>query len=80
MAVLSLKMRSTDDLAPLQQLRNYQTIIGKLLYPATQLRVDISFHIGFLARAMSNPTLRHYDYAIQVIDYLKTYKDLVMTY
>ena len=79
-AVLGLKMRPTDDPAPPQQLRNYQTIIGKLLYPATQLRVDISFHIGFLARSMSNPTLRHYDYALQVIDYLKTYKDLVMTY
>ena len=79
-AVLGLKMRPTDDPAPPQQLRNYQTIIGKLLYPATQLWVDISFHIGFLARSMSNPTLRHYDYALQVIDYLKTYKDLVMTY
>ena len=29
---------------------------------------------------MSKPTLRHYDYALQIIDYLNTTKDLVMTY
>ena len=29
---------------------------------------------------MSNPTLRHYDYALQVIDYLNTTKDLVIKY
>ncbi|PZD22496.1 hypothetical protein A1F97_11374, partial [Pyrenophora tritici-repentis] len=55
---------------------NYQKVIGKLLYPATQLRADISFHVAYLARAMSNPTQQHYEYAIQIIDYLKTFKSL----
>ncbi|KAG9375879.1 hypothetical protein A1F94_013623 [Pyrenophora tritici-repentis] len=59
---------------------NYQKVIGKLLYPATQLRADISFHVAYLARAMSNPTQQHYEYAIQIIDYLKTFKSLVMSY
>ncbi|KAI1663848.1 RVT-2 domain containing protein [Pyrenophora tritici-repentis] len=59
---------------------NYQKVIGKLLYPATQLRADISFHVAYLARAMSNPTPQHYEYAIQIIDYLKTFKSLVMSY
>jgi hypothetical protein len=80
MSVLHLKMRLSTDKAPEQQVQNYQRIIGKLLYPATQLRTDISFHVSFLARAMNNPTPSHYDYALQIIDYLKTHKDLAMTY
>ncbi|KAI1667156.1 Gag-Pol polyprotein [Pyrenophora tritici-repentis] len=56
------------------------SVISKLLYPATQLRADISFHVAYLARAMSNPTQQHYEYAIQIIDYLKTFKSLVMSY
>jgi hypothetical protein len=77
-SVLLLKQRS--DKALPDEVKRYQTIIGKLLYPASQLRLDVAFHVSFLARAMSNPTPRHYDYAIQVIDYLQSYKDLVMTY
>lgn len=61
-------------------LHRYQVVIGKLLYPASQLRVDIAFHVAFLARAMSRPTPRHYDYALQVVDYLNTTKAHVMTY
>jgi hypothetical protein len=29
---------------------------------------------------MSNPTEHHYQYALQIIDYLYTYKELVMTF
>ncbi|KAI0568967.1 Retrovirus-related Pol polyprotein from transposon TNT 1-94, partial [Pyrenophora tritici-repentis] len=79
-SVLKLKLRSPTDLATQQQIQNYQKVIGKLLYPATQLRADISFHVAYLARAMSNPTQQHYEYAIQIIDYLKTFKSLVMSY
>jgi hypothetical protein len=75
-----LRLKQCPDKAPEQQIKKYQTIIGKLLYPATQLRADIAFHVGFLARSMSNPTLRHYDYALQIIDYLNTHKNLVMMY
>ena len=79
-SILSLKKRAADDLINDRELRRYQTIIGKLLYPATQLRADISFYVGFLARSMSNPTPRHYNYALQVINYLNTTKDLVIKY
>jgi hypothetical protein len=68
-----------EDLAD-SALNRYQTIIGKLLYPASQLRVDIAFHVAFLARGMSRPTPRHYDYALQVVDYLNTTKAYTMTY
>jgi hypothetical protein len=61
-SVLLLKQRS--DKALPNKVKRYQTIISKLLYPASQLRLDVAFHVSFLAQAISNPTPRHYDYAI----------------
>jgi hypothetical protein len=77
---LKLQPRAKDDVAPPQLTQRYQSIIGKLLYPASQLRVDIAFAIGYLARVMSNPTELHFEYALQVLDYLNTTKDLVMKF
>ena len=77
---LKLKLRAKDDLAPPQLIQRYQSLIGKLLYPASQLRTDIAFHVSYLTRAISNPTEDHYNYALQIVDYLYTYKDLVMAF
>jgi hypothetical protein len=55
-------------------------LIGRLLYLASQLRVNISFAVGYLARAIANPTNEHYVYALQIVNYLYTYKSLVMRY
>jgi hypothetical protein len=79
-AALKLKLRSKDDRAPKQLLQRYQSLIGKLLYPASQLRTDIAFHVSYLARAISNPTDHHYQYALQIVDYLSAIKDLVMAF
>jgi hypothetical protein len=79
-AALKLKLRSKDDRAPEQLLQRYQSLIGKLLYPASQLRTDIAFHVGYLACAISNPTDYHYQYALQIVDYLSATKDLVMAF
>jgi hypothetical protein len=77
---LKLSLRTKHDVAPAQLTTRYQSIIGKLLYPASQLRTDIAFAVGWLARAMSNPTELHYQYALQVLHYLYSTKDLVMSY
>jgi hypothetical protein len=77
---LKLQLRPADDVCDNRSLNRYQSIIGRLLYPASQLRVDISFAVGYLARAMANPTNQHYVYALQIVDYLYTYKSLVMRY
>jgi hypothetical protein len=53
-------------------------ITVRSFYPASQLRVDVAFHVGYLARAITNPTDDHYHYALQIVDYLYTYKSLVM--
>jgi hypothetical protein len=78
--MLKLKLRAKNDIAPAALTERYQSLVGKLLYPANQLRVDVSFAVGYLARAMSNPTELHYQHALQVVDYLFTTKDLVMGY
>jgi hypothetical protein len=71
---------STAEKIDSQLLHDYQTIIGKLLYPATQLRIDIAFYAGFLVRALAKPTPQHYNAALKVVDYLKSTEDLVITY
>jgi hypothetical protein len=75
---LKLQLWAKDNVALPQLTQHYQSIIGKLLYPASQLRADIAFAVGFLAHTMSNPTELHYEYAPQVLDYLYTTKNLVM--
>jgi hypothetical protein len=40
---LKLKLRPMDDRAPFQLLQRYQSLIGNLRYPASQLRTDIAF-------------------------------------
>jgi hypothetical protein len=57
---LKLSLRVKHDVALAQLTTRYQSIIGKLLYPASQLRTDIAFAVGWLARAMSNLTELHY--------------------
>jgi hypothetical protein len=79
-AALKLKLRAKDNRAPEQLLQRYQSLIGKLLYPASQLRTDIAFYVSYLACAISNPTDYYYQYALQIVDYLSATKDLVMAF
>jgi hypothetical protein len=39
---------------------------------------DVTFYVSYLARVMSNLIEDYYNYALQIVDYLYTYKDLVM--
>lgn len=77
---LKLQLRRTNIMCNNRSLQRYQSLIGRLLYPASQLRVDILFAVGYLARTMANLTNKHYVYTLQIVDYLYTYKSLVMRY
>ncbi|KAH4084438.1 hypothetical protein HBH64_233980 [Parastagonospora nodorum] len=57
---LKLQLRRADDVCDHSSLQRYQSPIDRLLYPASQLRIDISFAVGYLARAMANPNNEHY--------------------
>jgi hypothetical protein len=51
--VLRLQKLPNDEHLNNLALNRYQTLISKLLYPASQLRVDIAFYVAFLARGIS---------------------------
>jgi hypothetical protein len=75
-----LQLKPLEGEADPEALLRYQRVIGKLLYPATQLRADIAFHVGFLARSLSKPTNNHYVYTLQIINYLKATKALILKF
>jgi hypothetical protein len=60
--------------------RRYQSIIGSLLYCATNSRPDIAFAVGYLGRAMSCPTPELYDVALRVLRYLRAHRTIGLRY
>ena len=50
-------------------IKNYQKIVGALLYCATNTRPDIAYAVGMLCRAMSKPTPPLYKAATRVLHY-----------
>ena len=39
-----------------EEVRAYQSLVGALLYAATNTRPDIAYSVGMLCRAMAKPT------------------------
>ena len=63
--------RSIDE-EPLDQIHfPYRELIGCLMYLVVATRPDISYSVSILARALSNPTKRHWENAIRLLCYLK---------
>ena len=54
-------------------LKRYQSLVGALLYCATNTRPDIAFTVGMLCRAMSKPTTALLEAAERVLAYLRTF-------
>lgn len=50
----------------------YQQMIGSLMYAMTLTRPDIAFALGYLARYMSNPAIRHGQAVKELMRYLRT--------
>ena len=61
-------------------LKRYQSLLGGLLYAATNTRPDIAYSVGLLCRAMSKPTNELFDAAIRVLCYLNRHKHLGLCY
>lgn len=58
----------------------YQQLIGCLIYLANATRPDISYAVGYLARAMTAPTTADWINAKRVLRYLKGSSDLSLCY
>ena len=63
-----------------QLLRRYQSIVGALLYCATNTRPDIAYSVGMLCRAMSRPTPELMEAAERVLAYLPRNKHIGLRY
>ena len=59
---------AADDVDP-KLLKQYQSLVGALLYCSTQTRPDVAFSVAMLCRAMSRPTPELYSDAQRVLRY-----------
>lgn len=76
------KLNEEDELrqASAEEIRNYQSQIGALMYVATATRPDIAFAVNILARYASNPQEHHVTYIGHIYRYLRgtVYKPLIL--
>ena len=60
--------------------KRFQSIVGALLYCATNTRPDVAYSVGMLCRAMSKPTKGLHDAALRVLYYLARHADVGLHY
>ena len=65
----------TDPVDP-TLLKRYQSLLGGLLYAATNTRPDIAYAVGLLCRAMSKPSEELFAAALRVLSYLHMQKHI----
>ena len=70
---------NTDPVDP-SLLKRYQSLVGGLLYAATNTRPDIAYAVGLLCRAMSKPTEELFSSALRVLSYLHRHRHIGLRY
>ena len=73
-------LAKNEDQASAAEIKQFQQIIGSLLYAQIERRPDISFAVECLSQYASNPTQHHFRLAKYVLAYLSTTKDLALQY
>ena len=61
-------------------LREYQSLVGALLYCSTQTRPDVAYAVGMLSRAMGRPTPELLKEGKRVLHYLYLHRDVGLRY
>jgi hypothetical protein len=61
-------------------LKDYQSLVGSLLYCAVNTRPDVAYSVGLLCRAMGKPTPATYRAALQVLYYLHHHRHVGLRY
>jgi hypothetical protein len=69
-----------DGQASLSEIRNYQSLIGSLLYVQIATRPDISFAVSRLAQYATNPSPKHLRLGKNVLSYLLGTMDMRIRY
>jgi hypothetical protein len=73
-------MKCTDCEANPDTRRNYQAVIGSLMYAAISTRPNISFTVQSLSQFLTNPGPEHITAAKHVLRYLKGLANRGITY
>ena len=76
----ALMLREGGHSPDAEVLREFQSLVGALLYCATNTRPDITYAVSILCRAMSCPTPELLDAARRVLHYLHRHRDLGLRY
>jgi hypothetical protein len=74
------KLQKHEGQAGLEEVREYQRLVGSLMYLMVGTRPDIAFTVGALSRHLSNPGPEHWVVAKRVLRYLKGTANLCLTY
>ena len=61
-------------------LRQYRSLVGSLLYAATNTRPDVAYAVGMLCRAMTQPTPQLFQAALRCLAYLYRHRHLGLRY
>ena len=72
-------LQDVDSIDP-KLLKDYQSLIGSLLYCAVNTRPDVAFAVGYLCRAMGRPTPELYAAALRVLFYLHHHRHVGLRY
>ena len=78
-ANIQLQEELVDKAKP-EVIREYQSMVGSLMYPMIQTRPDICYTITILSRYNHNPNAKHIAAVKRVIRYLKGTMDHGITY
>jgi len=62
---------SIDDSESFQDQSKFRSLLGSIIYVATQTRFDIMFAVSRIASKASNPTINDYNALLRVCQYLK---------
>jgi len=76
----SLVPAPKDYSASPQDIKEYQRLIGSLMYAMLGSRPDIAFAVSMVSRFASNPTAEHIKAAKRILRYLKGTLDFELTY
>jgi len=71
---------STTNDVPLEEPKYYQMIIGSLNYLNTCTRPDLAYAVCCLSQKQKNPMIKDLNKALRTIQYLKTKRDLVISF
>ena len=75
---------STPDITPdkkqLELNKRYSSLVGSLLYAATQTRPDVAYAVGMLSRVLSKPNESLIKHAERVLLYLWRHKNIGLRY